>query len=193
MSSKYFVNYNANPFGRRIGDCSIRAVSKGLNIPYEKVCKKLGVKFVKGKGMGSDDGIDLYYLQEVFDEYFDNVENFDSESQDVPEEFKDFNDPFFEPGEFDSDMSQNISVNDFIELYKGKYLVGCMNKNGITEGHIVFVDADNKKFYDTWDCGKKKVNSYMKIKEPNINTHNHKITVNETLKVIQDFILNNIN
>lgn len=49
-------------------------------MPYETVCKKLKVEFEEGKGLKTDDGIDLEYLQKRFDRYFDSVENFDSES-----------------------------------------------------------------------------------------------------------------
>lgn len=31
-----WINYNPNPTGRRVGDCSIRAVAKALNIDWEE-------------------------------------------------------------------------------------------------------------------------------------------------------------
>lgn len=129
------------------------------------MCKKLRVEYKDGVGMTTTGGVDLYFLQHKYNKYFDNVENFDSESYTKPEDIDDYIDPFFDPDEFDNDMTNNITVDQFIEMYKGKYLVCCADKNGITGMHIVYVDADEKKFYDTWDCGKKKVNSYMKIKD----------------------------
>jgi len=30
-----FVQYNPNPVGRRVGDCTVRAISKALDVPWE--------------------------------------------------------------------------------------------------------------------------------------------------------------
>lgn len=31
-----YIHYNPNPMSRKVGDCSIRAVSKALNVPWEE-------------------------------------------------------------------------------------------------------------------------------------------------------------
>lgn len=39
-----WVEYNPNPVGRRVGDCSIRAVSKALDISWEKAYALIAAK-----------------------------------------------------------------------------------------------------------------------------------------------------
>ena len=95
----------------------------------------------------------------TFDEYFDNVENFDSESQDVPDEFKDFDDPFFEPGEFDSDMSQNISaILEVIKYIYDNIMYAELNTKSDYcqvcgyDGEIKIVDEDNQLIWECPNC-----------------------------------------
>ena len=45
-----FVEYNPNPTGRRVEDCSIRAVAKALDIDWETAYSKL---CLNGFGMGN--------------------------------------------------------------------------------------------------------------------------------------------
>ena len=65
--SKY-IKINQNPFGKKIGDCAIRAVSLGTNTPYEEVCKMFGKKFKKGLGL-DDDGVDPVHLYRFAEKY----------------------------------------------------------------------------------------------------------------------------
>ena len=63
-----FVKINQNPFGKIIGDCTIRAVSLGTNTPYEEVCKMFGKKFKKGLGL-DDKGVDPVHLYRFAEKY----------------------------------------------------------------------------------------------------------------------------
>ena len=38
-----WIEYNPNPLGLRVGDCVIRAISKALDMPWEKTDLKLFV------------------------------------------------------------------------------------------------------------------------------------------------------
>lgn len=39
-----WIEYNPNPFGLRVGDCVIRAISKALDMPWERVYVELCVQ-----------------------------------------------------------------------------------------------------------------------------------------------------
>jgi hypothetical protein len=68
-----FKNINYNKWGKNIGDCAIRAICAGIEMDYEKVCKRLGVAHKRGWGLIRDTGIKLEDIKEKFDEYFDVV------------------------------------------------------------------------------------------------------------------------
>lgn len=41
---EYFVSYNANPVNKRVGDCTIRAISKALNQDWEKTFAEISLQ-----------------------------------------------------------------------------------------------------------------------------------------------------
>jgi len=161
--SRYFKFYNANPFGKALPDCAIRSTSLGLNIPYAEVCKRLHCRFKDGQGLVRDTGVDLYKIQDTFDKYFEEVENFDSELN-RPPEFDDFVDPFYDTGEFE-DISNQPTLEEWIEQYEGTgpYLVS-LDSPKRDSGHLVYVCTNTPCFYDTWDCSKLHVDAFMRIK-----------------------------
>lgn len=52
-----FVFYNNNPTGRKVGDCSIRAVSKALNIDWETAYLKVCIAGYQMGDMPSSDSV----------------------------------------------------------------------------------------------------------------------------------------
>lgn len=38
------IEYNPNPYGKRVGDCVIRAISKALNQPWEKTYTEIALQ-----------------------------------------------------------------------------------------------------------------------------------------------------
>ena len=52
-----FVEYNPNPVGRRVGDCSVRAVAKALNITWEKAYAMIAANGFQMGDMPSSDGV----------------------------------------------------------------------------------------------------------------------------------------
>ena len=49
--------YNPNPAGRTVGDCSIRAITKALDIPWEKAYAKVVVNGFRMNDMPSSDSV----------------------------------------------------------------------------------------------------------------------------------------
>lgn len=49
--------YNPNPAGRTVGDCSIRAITKALDIPWEKAYGKVIVNGFRMNDMPSSDSV----------------------------------------------------------------------------------------------------------------------------------------
>lgn len=47
--STVYIEYNPNPVGRKVGDCTVRAVAKALDIDWETAYVKMAVN---GFGMG---------------------------------------------------------------------------------------------------------------------------------------------
>lgn len=52
-----FRYYNPNPAGRTVGDCSIRAISKALDIDWEKAYAKIIVNGFRMNDMPSSDSV----------------------------------------------------------------------------------------------------------------------------------------
>ena len=52
-----FVEYNPNPVGRRVGDCSVRAVAKALDISWEKAYALIVANGFQMGDMPSSDGV----------------------------------------------------------------------------------------------------------------------------------------
>lgn len=52
-----FVEYNPNPVGRRVGDCSVRAISKALDIDWETAYVLLSMNGFSMGDMPSSDSV----------------------------------------------------------------------------------------------------------------------------------------
>ena len=52
-----FKYFNLNPSGRRVGDCSVRAVAKALNISWETAYSLISAKGFKMHDMPSSDAV----------------------------------------------------------------------------------------------------------------------------------------
>lgn len=52
-----WVKYNPNPVGRMVGDCSVRAISAALNIPWEDSYALLAINGFAMGDMPSSDGV----------------------------------------------------------------------------------------------------------------------------------------
>ena len=62
-----WIEYNPNPFGLRVGDCVIRAISKALNQPWEKTYIDLCVQgFMLGDLQSSNAVWSLYLRHNGF-------------------------------------------------------------------------------------------------------------------------------
>ena len=173
--SRYFKRYNANPYGAQIPDCAIRAVSAGLNMPYQTVCRRLGLSWKGGHGLIRNCGVMLESIHDAFGEYFkfvqyvEGVKDFDSRNAMLKDLMKD---PDFDASlmgldnDF-QDKESTLTLDRFMEEYDGQgdFLVGLYNETG--EGHIVcaFCSKDPPFFVDTWDCGNLKVDCIMQIKK----------------------------
>lgn len=180
-TSKFFYNYNANPWNKKINDCVPRAVSVGLRMKYEAACECLKLNCVDGTGFdgNSNSGPTLPAIKRRFRNFFDG-EVVDAEEElnwnNRPEEFKDLE---YDP-EFDEQPDLGFTLNEFIEMnkgskeMKGRYLVTLtppriLVKHGIYDrnvNHMVFVklNGDKSYFIDTRDSGHLIVVAYLKIK-----------------------------
>lgn len=58
-----YVNYNANPDGNRVGDCTIRAISKALNQSWETTFAGVAVEAMAVYNMPSADVVWNNYLK----------------------------------------------------------------------------------------------------------------------------------
>lgn len=167
----HWVNKNFNPWGKRIPDCGIRAVSAGLRMSYPFVCALFGKKYVPGTGLKGNDGLSLDSIKGKLDKFFDVVQDCRETAYDArPEEFKDME---FDP-EIDGEESLGMTLNEFCDLYAGtgRYLVTLTNSaisreiNGHVFGHTVFCnlnDPNNPFFVDTEDWGDQLVTTFMRI------------------------------
>lgn len=52
-----FIEYNPNPVGRHVGDCSVRAISKALNIDWETAYVLLSMNGFSMGDMPSSDSV----------------------------------------------------------------------------------------------------------------------------------------
>lgn len=178
MVEKPIRFFNFNPFKARTGDCAIRAICAAIGMRYELVCKELGVSWKRGKGLIRDTGIDLERIKEVFDEYFDVVEDY---SEELPPEMME--NPAFAQAKFMDaalgieDNSAGITLAEFLELYagQGKFLVGLVpNPNAKNlackrdGGHIVCAKCFRGKegfAIDSWNSSEMLVDSFMRIRK----------------------------
>lgn len=58
-----WIEYNPNPFGLRVGDCVIRAISKALNQPWEKTYVELCVQGFMMGDLASSNAVWSAYLK----------------------------------------------------------------------------------------------------------------------------------
>lgn len=52
-----FIEYNPNPVGRRVGDCSVRAISKALGVDWEKAYTLIAANGFRMGDMPSSDSV----------------------------------------------------------------------------------------------------------------------------------------
>lgn len=154
-----FVKYNANYYGNDIQDCVIRAISLGTNIGYTTICRCFGKDFKPGFGMLSD-GISKKEVDEFIRKtHF--IEEVDRDTRYV---------------DWILGKTNNLDVNFGLplDLYmdsvdSGKYVISTRKatldrKEANKDLHMVYVDCDKQKFYDTWDSGGQLVYCVYKIK-----------------------------
>ena len=174
-----WIKTNYNPYGKRIGDCAIRAIVAATGLDYREVCKRLGVAFTKGKGLRRDTGIELEDIKQKFSDYFDIVEDYCDNNAFVPDEYKDSN-ANDEMNQFDIDNDISLvsgdTLNDFCDYFDGQgtFLVSldynpkssnpAISRPG---GHIVCArlspKAKRRGFIDNWDSGEMLVDAYMRV------------------------------
>lgn len=58
-----YVNYNANPANRRVGDCTVRAISKALNQPWEYTYSGMAIQGLIMFDMPSANSVWAAYLK----------------------------------------------------------------------------------------------------------------------------------
>lgn len=58
-----FVEYNANPQSRRVGDCTVRAISKALNQEWESTYSGMVIQGIMMKDMPSANSVWGAYLK----------------------------------------------------------------------------------------------------------------------------------
>ena len=84
---KHF-NFNYNPWGLHISDCAIRAIAAATGLDYRAVCNMLKYKWKNGYGLLRDSGASMQKIKQVFNDYFDIIEDFYDNFTFVPDEFK---------------------------------------------------------------------------------------------------------
>lgn len=161
----FFREYNANPWKRRIQDCGVRSTSLATNIPYEEVCKMLGVPLETGHGLISNAKIYLRKIKRIFDPYFDIVVDLKETlpKDAIPKTEYDTASLFDDVEPRDN---CEISLAQWMELYRGTglYLVACRQPIGPKINHLVCVSTNTMKFFDTFDCSGFKVYAWMRVK-----------------------------
>lgn len=82
------LHFNFNPWGKFLPDCSIRAISAATGLDYRVVCNMLKYKWKNGYGLMRERGASMEHIKQVFNEYFDIIEDFYENFNFVPDEFK---------------------------------------------------------------------------------------------------------
>jgi len=159
--------FNANPWGRRINDCVIRALVLGLGISYKAACRELHVAYRDGYGLIRDTGIDLEDIKQVFKPYFGEVIDFGETDEEIPPEQLDSDLDAFDIENGIDPCSSGLTLSDFIEMHQGlgRFLVNLVDPIG--DGHIVFVNCQPGKNFavDTFNSLNLTVNAWMQIKK----------------------------
>ena len=57
MSGMAYIEYNPNPIGRRVGDCSVRAISKALDMGWEAAYIALAITGLNSGDMPSSNSV----------------------------------------------------------------------------------------------------------------------------------------
>ena len=120
MLEKPIRYFNMNPWGKRLSDCSIRAICAAIGMRYELVCKELGLAWKRGYGLIRDTGVDLDKIKKTFDPWFDVVEDY---TEELPPEMME--EPAFAQAKFIDvalgleEEYTGITLAEFLELYRG--------------------------------------------------------------------------
>lgn len=164
---------NLNPWGMKIGDCAVRAVSAALWMKYPAVCEFFGKKCVRGYGLAGREGIGLQDIKDSLGKFFDRIE--DANEIDWSARPREFDDLRFDPA-FDMSPDLGLTLDEFCDVYAGtgRYLVALVHNVSPSEmspernrdGHIVYADLRPGKgfFLDTWNSGIMVVQAYMRIR-----------------------------
>lgn len=139
----------------------------------------LKYKWKNGYGLLRDSGASIQKIKQVFNDYFDIIEDFYDNFTFVPDEFKgskeveDLKQFEIQNGLYNS--ATGTTLNDFIDLYKdqGTFLVSLIGNpdakskacQGDT-GHLVCVKCNpgfKQGFIDFWDSGEMLVNAFMRV------------------------------
>ena len=177
-----WIIFNYNPWGKRIGDCAIRAISAATGLSYKEVCKRLKMACKNGYGLVRDTGVSIQDVKNKFSQYFDVVEDYYENYVFVPDEFKgtiyDKRADAIDK-ELGIDAVTNTTLDNFIDEFEnqGTFIVGLVgNPNAPagypyrsrSDGHFVCVKCfPGKKqgFIDMFDCGPMLVDSFMRVKK----------------------------
>lgn len=155
-----FVEYNANYYNNDIGDCVVRAISMGTNIGYVTICKMLHKEFKKGFGMlGS--GVSLAEIDK-FAKETKFISLYDQDSRYV----KWLND---KSNKEELRVNFGLPLELWMENVKsGRYVVSTRKptldkKEAAKNIHMVYVNCNTQKYYDTWDSGGELIFSVYRI------------------------------
>ena len=128
-----FIKYNANPKGKKTGDCVIRAICTALNQSWEDTYKELlEVTLLKCYAISSKENIIEYLRRKGY------------EMQKMPKIYTDCSFRRYTVEEF----------ADNIAKPKITYIISVAN-------HLTIIK--DKKLYDTWNCKNKSVGNYWII------------------------------
>ncbi len=179
-----FLKINVTPMSqknRRIGNCSVRAMTVALGEDYKKIARKLGYKINDDDySYELDPGVELSKIKRQFDrccsDVYDQNDILDSEDEMKKEMMKD---PEFRDGySFDldadfQDEKNDVTVGEFMSLYAGNgvFCVGCSNPKNLEDGHLTLVVTGDTTQYliDSWDCRSWLVDSYLWIDDKYVN------------------------
>lgn len=132
MSDKHWHDYNPNPKGKKIGDCTLRAYCAAFNISWEEA-------FDIASEIAKENGSLIQYVSDkVLQEHFECT--LDEKYNKKVVKAKD-----------------RITVGEFASSHPyGIYILGMRN-------HLVTLR--NGEYWDSWDCGDKKIDSVYNVTE----------------------------
>ena len=181
QKNQKWINFSFNPWNKRIEDCAIRAIAAATGLDYRVVCKKLGYACKNGYGLTRKSGASIQKIKNVFNDYFDIIEDFYDNFTFVPDEFKGSEEveriKQFEVQNGLFNSATGTTLNEFIDLYKnqGTFLVSLIGNPDSENpscrgdvGHLVCVKCNpgyKQGFIDFWDSGDMLVNAFMRVKK----------------------------